>query len=80
MVPVALSIPALSYIFPDWVIKRILKAFPQAEVRRMLAISDTMERRSFEIMNEKKRALLTGDETLVHQIGEGKDIMSLLCE
>lgn len=78
--PVALSIPSLSYIFPDRLLKRLLGIFPQAEVRRMIAISDTMERRSMEIISEKKRALLKGDDALVHQIGEGKDIMSLLRE
>nr|BED42971.1 cytochrome P450 monooxygenase [Trametes versicolor] len=76
--PVALSIPSLSYIFPDRLLKRLLSLFPQAEVRRMVAISDTMERRSMEIISEKKHALLKGDDALVHQIGEGKDIMSLL--
>ncbi len=80
IVLVTLNIPALSYIFPDWLIKRIMKAFPQAAVRRMAAISDTMERRSMEIINEKKSALLKGDDALVHQVGEGKDIMSLLRE
>nr|BED42990.1 cytochrome P450 monooxygenase [Trametes versicolor] len=78
IVLVTLNIPALSYILPDWLIKRIMKTFPQAEVRRMAAISDTMERRSMEIISEKKHALLKGNDALIHQIGEGKDIMSLL--
>lgn len=37
-----------------------------------------MERRSQEIIDEKKTALLQGDEDLVHRVGEGKDIMSIL--
>ena len=43
----------------------------------MIEISDTMAQRSIEIINEKKAALLKGDDSLVDQIGEGKDIMSI---
>lgn len=35
---------------------------------------------STDIYNEKCRALLAGDEALKQQVGEGKDIMSILRE
>lgn len=63
---------------PLWLIKRVLEMVPSQNMRRMMAISDTMARRSLEIITEKKTALLKGDDALVHQVGEGKDIMSLL--
>lgn len=48
--------------------------------QRMMRISDTLTARSLNIVNEKKRALQQGDEALKQQVGEGKDIMSVLCE
>ena len=41
-----------------------------------MKISDTMARRSREIIAEKKAALAKGDDALAHEVGEGKDIMS----
>ena len=46
----------------------------------MREISDIMHERSVLIYNLKKDALEKGDEALKHQIGEGRDIMSILCE
>lgn len=45
----------------------------------MMYISDTMAQRSLEIINEKKMALLKGDDVMREKVGEGKDLMSILC-
>ncbi|OJT08558.1 Docosahexaenoic acid omega-hydroxylase CYP4F3 [Trametes pubescens] len=74
----SMAVPKLSYIFPDWLIHKLLHLVPHRDFKRMMDISDTMARRSLEIINEKKSALLKGDDALVQQVGEGKDIMSLL--
>lgn len=37
-----------------------------------------MHRRAVHIYEQKKRALEEGDESVTKQIGEGKDIMSIL--
>ena len=42
-----------------------------------MSIYDTMERRSREIIMEKKTLLAKGDAALAHEVGEGKDIMSI---
>ena len=39
-----------------------------------------MHDRSVKIFNEKKALLEKGDDALKHQIGEGRDIMSILRE
>nr|BED42989.1 cytochrome P450 monooxygenase [Trametes versicolor] len=78
IIPVVFLIPKLSYVLPKWLLEKALRAVPHADVRHMMQISDTMAQRSLEIINEKKSALLKGDEALAHQVGEGKDIMSLL--
>ncbi|KAI0629819.1 cytochrome P450 [Trametes polyzona] len=76
--PTALLIPELSYFLPRWLIKKVLEWTSDADVRRMVDISDTMAKRSLEIINGKKALLLEGDQALAHEVGEGKDIMSLL--
>ena len=45
-----------------------------------MSIYGTMERRSREIIMEKKALLAKGDAALAHEVGEGKDIMSILRE
>ena len=42
-----------------------------------MSIYGTMERRSREIIMEKKALLAKGDAALAHEVGEGKDIMSI---
>ena len=38
-----------------------------------------MDRTSTEVFEQKKKALQAGDEAVTKQVGEGKDIMSILC-
>ena len=59
-------------------IRAALRLIPLEGLRRLINISDTMARRSKEIIDEKKAALSKGDEAFAHQVGEGKDIMSIL--
>ena len=49
-------------------------------VQKMKTIVDTIHQRSVDIYQQKKRALEQGDEKVTRQIGEGKDIMSILSE
>ena len=63
-----------------WIRRRIVELFPHEGVQQLKSIIDVMHRRSVEIFEEKKRALEKGDEAVMHQIGEGKDIMSILRE
>ena len=60
--------------------RRILEKVPSRNVQRLMEIADVLHSRSVLIFNEKKAALQQGDEVLKHQIGEGHDIMSVLCE
>ncbi|KAI0628868.1 cytochrome P450 [Trametes polyzona] len=74
----SISAHFLSRVLPASTVMRLLRLVPHSGMRRMIEISDTMRQRSLEIINEKKTALLKGDDALVHQVGEGQDIMSLL--
>ncbi|KAI0628876.1 cytochrome P450 [Trametes polyzona] len=71
-------IPPLSHVLPQWACRALLRAVPVADVRKMMCISDTTARRALEIVNEKKMALLKGDDAIREKIGEGKDLMSIL--
>ena len=53
---------------------------PIPGLRELMRISRTLRGKSREIFERKKEALLRGDEALAMQVGEGKDIMSVLCE
>ena len=44
----------------------------------MLSVVDTMDTQSKKIFHSKRAALEKGEEAVVHQIGEGRDIMSIL--
>ena len=43
-------------------------------------ISDVIVNRSKEIIAEKREVLLKGDVAMAHQVGEGKDLMSICCK
>ncbi|RPD79156.1 cytochrome P450 [Lentinus tigrinus ALCF2SS1-7] len=58
--------------------RRIVEILPMNTAQELRKISDTMHERSVRIFKEKKAALEKGDEALKHQIGEGRDIMSIL--
>ncbi|KIP09651.1 hypothetical protein PHLGIDRAFT_86237 [Phlebiopsis gigantea 11061_1 CR5-6] len=61
---------ALGRVFAEWV--------PHQGAQRIRMISDTMAKQSRMIYNSKIEALKKGDAAIMHQIGEGKDIISIL--
>lgn len=73
----------LMFILNDYVPFTKLRRFivgstPKRAVRDLKYIVDTMDERSHDIYRNKCRTLLSGDEALKQQVGEGKDIMSVL--
>lgn len=71
-------LPYIGWIGPAWFRRRVVEVFPNKQVQKLKSIVDTMATRSVEIFEAKKAALDQGDEVLAQQVGEGKDIMSLL--
>ena len=59
--------------------RALLRWIPHPTVKKLIRIYDTMARRSSEIIAEKKSSVQGGDDVLMHQIAEGKDVMSILC-
>ena len=56
----------------------ILDLIPWKPLHQLRDISDVIHETAVEIVNSKKRALEDGDEAVARQIGEGKDILSIL--
>ncbi|KAI0781533.1 cytochrome P450 [Trametes elegans] len=65
-------------IGPSWFRRGIVEILPHKPSQRLREIADSLHERSLSIVNEKKAALEKGDEALREQVGEGKDIMSVL--
>ena len=60
--------------------RKLVERLPHPIAQRMIQICDTLEAELVKLVNEKKAALAQGDEALKHQVGEGKDILSILCK
>ena len=56
----------------------LLKFIPNPQVLKMQQITDILWQKSTEVYQAKKLALEQGDEAVTRQLGEGKDIMSIL--
>ena len=55
-----------------------MRALPSKPVRALVDIVDIMDHTSREILERKKEALQKGDAEVSQEVGEGKDIMSIL--
>lgn len=56
----------------------VVNKLPSPHIQNIKNVVDIMSARSYEIFNQKKDSLKDGDEAVVRQVGEGKDIMSIL--
>lgn len=65
-------------LLPDWIKRRVVEMIPSRRLKKMTEIVDVMDSTSTQVYREKLRALDAGDEATVQQIGEGRDIISIL--
>lgn len=70
----------LQAMIPAPLRRTVAERLPHEKFQRLRKIVDTMHERSVHIYNEKRAAIERGDEGLKQQLGEGKDIMSILRE
>lgn len=57
----------------------LVNLLPSRKVQSLKAIVDILDMRSREIIAEKRSAIQQGDGAIQQQVGEGNDIMSVLC-
>ena len=67
-------LPARGKALQRWLLDRL----PHPRVQRVKDIIDTLQRCAVTVFENKKAALAAGDESVARQVGEGKDIMSIL--
>ena len=70
--------PYARFLGPAWFRRFLAERVPDPNFQRIKSIVDTMHASSQAIYEEKKAALLRGDEAILRQVGQGKDIMSIL--
>ena len=58
--------------------RRLAEKIPNADFQQLKNVIDTMDTRSREIFQQKKTATMKGDESVLQQLGEGRDILSIL--
>ena len=70
--------PYIGYLGPAWFRKWLLDFVPDPKVQRVKRLTYMVHNRSMEIFEEKKAAIKRGDQEILHVVGEGKDVMSIL--
>jgi len=70
--------PYVAKIFHPKVLKFMGKAIPWRALNRLIYLTGAMHANARDIYETKKRLLESGDSATVKQIGDGKDIISLL--
>lgn len=69
----------LPWLGPAWFRQFISNLIPSPTFMHVRSVINTISSQSWSIYSDKKEALLKGDEELKHQVGQGKDLMSILC-
>lgn len=72
-------IPFLVKLGPPDLRRFLLDVTPSELLQKVKGIVDVMAQTSTDIFREKLTALEKGDEAVMMQVGEGKDVMSILC-
>ena len=73
--------PVITSLFPAWLLRPMVTSrFTPHHIKLLAGISDTLHVSSKAIWDKKKVLTGAGDQYMIDQIGEGKDIMSSLCE
>ncbi|KAI0713903.1 cytochrome P450 [Earliella scabrosa] len=70
--------PYFKYFGPAWLRRMLVNLVPVPAVHNVKRILDTVHARSVEILNAKRAAIQRGDQEILHMVGEGKDVMSIL--
>ncbi|KAI9439892.1 cytochrome P450 [Lactarius indigo] len=70
--------PYVDKIFHPKILKFLGRALPWPKLHHLMDISETLDSKSRGIHETKKRLLELGDDATVRQVGDGKDIFSLL--
>ena len=73
-------LPLISSITTPSFRRRVVERIPFKSAQHVREIIDDLYATSQLVFNAKKSALTGGDEKMKHDVSEGRDIMSVLCE
>lgn len=73
-------VPYLVKIGSPWFRRKMLELWPSKDIQKVVNIVDIMHDQSVEVYEAKKEALTREDDTVIQQVGKGKDILSILRE
>ena len=73
-------LPLISSITTPSFRRRVVEWIPFKSAQHVREIIDDLYATSQLVFNAKKSALTGGDEKMKHDVSEGRDIMSVLCE
>ena len=73
-------LPWLRRNVPLGLLRWATEVLPGPALRHMRAISDSVYATTQQVLQRKKEMLKQGGASLAHEVGEGKDLMSVLCE
>lgn len=65
---------------PPRFLRWLVDVVPWNNLHAIRDVVDVMHDTSVEIVESKKRAIKEGEESILRQVGKGKDIMSILSE
>lgn len=71
-------IPLFIKLGPAWFRRFLLEIAPSQDLQKIKEVVDVMADTSIDIFRQKVDALRQGDEAVAQQVGEGKDVMSIL--
>ncbi|KAI0754104.1 cytochrome P450 [Daedaleopsis nitida] len=70
--------PYVKYMGPAWFRRILVDLIPIPSIQRVKTVNDIVFDHAKRIIAEKKAALKRGDQELLHMVGEGKDIISIM--
>lgn len=62
--------------FRRWVLDNLV---PIAKIQRLKNLSDTINAEAAQVVAQRRLAIQSGEGAILQEVGEGKDIMSVLC-
>ena len=73
-------VPFLMKLGPPGFRRFLIDISPSRDLKKVKDIVDIMAETSNGIYREKLEALKQGDKAVIEQVGQGKDVMSILCK
>ncbi|KAI0764528.1 cytochrome P450 [Trametes elegans] len=71
-------LPWVRRTFPAWLLGAAVAVLPWPALRKMREISESVHKTSQQALKRKMDLLRRGDEAILQEVGEGKDLMSVL--